>query len=565
MPRPTVVLAVLVLAALLGGSCAAPAGAATDDLPVVRYQPPVDGPVVDHFDLPDQPWQPGNRGIDYGPEPGTPVAAAADGRVVFAGPVAGALHVTVEHADGLRTSYSFLAEVRVRVGQRVGAGDVVGVAGGPFHFGVRTPDGTYLDPEALLAGTLRPHVRLVPGAEDGLAALGAERRSLLGTLFDTGAAAVAYVADHGGDWARLAVHYANELQPMVHVARAVEAGQEWVRQRLHCTQPSTAVGPPAERRIAVLVSGLGTDSGGNSAWEVDTTALGYADADVVRFSYAGGRAPGPGVDRPAATPVRARAGAVDSLDDIPVTEFTAADSQQDLRTSAARLEELLAEVAAAEPGVPIDVIAHSQGGVVARLGVVTAGADGRLPGTVDNLVTIGSPHQGAPAATGITALQQSPGGQGVLDAVRWSGAADELDDQRPAIPQLSETSDVLADMRATPIPDGVRFTSLGASGDLVVPGTATADPQADAHVLVPTRLALSAHGELASLPATTREVSLAISGRDPTCRSLGDAARAFTEAEVVRYAETTVAVEAAASGVEGSQAVLSARALTGAG
>ena len=54
---------------------------------------------------------PGNRGIDFATEPGTPVTAAAGGEVTFAGPVGRSRHVVVLHPDGLRTSYSFLATV----------------------------------------------------------------------------------------------------------------------------------------------------------------------------------------------------------------------------------------------------------------------------------------------------------------------------------------------------------------------------------------------------------------------------------------------------------------------
>ena len=82
----------------------------------VRYRPPVDAPVTDPFRPPLTPYGPGNRGIEYATVPGTLVRAAADGLVVFAGPVAGALHVTVLHGDGIRTSYSFLAVIRVRRG-----------------------------------------------------------------------------------------------------------------------------------------------------------------------------------------------------------------------------------------------------------------------------------------------------------------------------------------------------------------------------------------------------------------------------------------------------------------
>ena len=50
--------------------------------------------------------------------------------VTFAGAVAGTLHVTLAHGGGLRTSYSFLQSVAVRDGQDVARGDVVGTSGG---------------------------------------------------------------------------------------------------------------------------------------------------------------------------------------------------------------------------------------------------------------------------------------------------------------------------------------------------------------------------------------------------------------------------------------------------
>src|SRR5690606_10174309 len=97
------------------------------------YQPPVPEPPVDLFRPPTTPFGPGNRGVDYQTAVGAPVAAAAAGRVVFAGRVGAALHVTVLHPDGLRTSYSFLASTAVRPGQQVEGGDVVGTSSGHLH------------------------------------------------------------------------------------------------------------------------------------------------------------------------------------------------------------------------------------------------------------------------------------------------------------------------------------------------------------------------------------------------------------------------------------------------
>lgn len=118
----------------------------------VPYQPPVLAPITDHFREPAHPYGPGNRGIDYATVPGTPVRAAAPGRVTFVGAVAGRLVVVLLHADGLRTTYDGLATIAVAQADDVGGGVALGTASAHLHFGVR--DGTtYLDPELLFAAS----------------------------------------------------------------------------------------------------------------------------------------------------------------------------------------------------------------------------------------------------------------------------------------------------------------------------------------------------------------------------------------------------------------------------
>jgi triacylglycerol esterase/lipase EstA (alpha/beta hydrolase family) len=403
---------------------------------------------------------------------------------------------------------------------------------------VRTPDGTYLDPQALFSGALRPHVVLVPGTDDGLDPL-AERRSLLQVVLDGGAAAVAFVADQGTDVMALAAHYAAELDPATHLVRAADAAVVWWRQSRDCTAEGEPMVPPTQHRIVVLVSGLGSHSGSNTSVEIPVDALGYADDEVVRFSYAGGRAPLP--DPPEGTLVAvapdAPAPGPDPFATIPVRPFSKADSQQSLGLAADRLADLLRQVAAAQPGVPIDVVAHSQGGVVARLGIERAGADATLPTEVENLVTLGSPHQGAPLGTGVEALKLSDTGAEALATVREAQWLADLDERLPAMTDLSETSPLIAELHATPMPDDVRFTSIGAAGDVVVPGTVTADPQADTHVIVPSPIGIDPHSELATDPRVVRELGLAVTGRPPSCQALGEAVRSFVEAEVIRTGE----------------------------
>jgi murein DD-endopeptidase MepM/ murein hydrolase activator NlpD len=121
------------------------------------YAWPVDGPVIRGFDPPQGPYGTGHRGIDIGVEPGTPVRAAEDGVVAFAGPIGGSLFVSVDHADGVRTTYSWLSSVGVHRGGHVARGAILGSTGlghpgvepPHLHFGARLGD-TYIDPMTLL-------------------------------------------------------------------------------------------------------------------------------------------------------------------------------------------------------------------------------------------------------------------------------------------------------------------------------------------------------------------------------------------------------------------------------
>ena len=78
-----------------------PAGAAV----VEQWSPPVDGPVVRGYEPPDRPFGPRHLGLDYAAPPGTPVKAAGDGVVVFAGQVGRGRSVALQH-PGSRRRYT---------------------------------------------------------------------------------------------------------------------------------------------------------------------------------------------------------------------------------------------------------------------------------------------------------------------------------------------------------------------------------------------------------------------------------------------------------------------------
>jgi hypothetical protein len=237
--------------------------------------------------------------------------------------------------------------------------------------------------------------------------------------------------------------------------------------------------------------------------DVDTRALGYADGDVGQFSYGGGQAPG---DR--------------SLAGVPTTTYDVDDSEGDLRVAADRFRRLLEDVRVAHPGVPVDVIAHSQGGVVVRaaLGEEGDALDPRLP-PIEHVITLGSPHHGADLATANAGLGTSGVGQ-LAQAVVGAASGGTVDPFSTAVRQLAETSPFIDELEDRPLPAGARVTSIAARGDLVVPGLHAALAGAT-NVLLPLE-GLHAHQELPGSPEVARELALALADQGPTCRGLGD-------------------------------------------
>lgn len=95
----------------------------------------------------------GHTGVDIGVGMGSPVYAAADGRVIVAGWYGGyGYAVVIDHGSGISTLYGHNSSVSVSVGQNVSQGQVVassgstGISTGPhLHFEVRI-NGSYVDP-----------------------------------------------------------------------------------------------------------------------------------------------------------------------------------------------------------------------------------------------------------------------------------------------------------------------------------------------------------------------------------------------------------------------------------
>ena len=500
---------------------AAPAAAA-----VGGYQPPVAAPVADPFRPPSTSYGPGNRGIDYATAPGTEVKASADGEVVFAGQVGGTLHVVVLHGDGIRTSYSFLSSVRVQRGDKVHQGQVVGATGTqPFHFGARAGE-AYIDP-ALLFSIGPPDVHLVPDSERLPQSEAHERSGLLGMLAGLPGKAAGAAGDAVGvtadalDWAAgeatgaagasvsvLAGRFTTNIDelrnmwetcldrlPPIQAFRFVSAVADAVDQG-ECTPADVSAPRLHDRHIVVLVGGLGSRGSatgdGAAIFGVDTAALGYAPDDVYRYSYRGGTA----AENP----------------------YGKADTEVDIRLSGARLRALLEQLQYDHPGVTVDILAHSQGGLVTRAALARGydRSDPRLP-PLGAIVTMASPHQGTDGATAAAMLRRNPVTDVELRGVHVV-APDQDDPRATSIAQMSEVSKFIAWLNDHPLPKDVWLTSIGGREDWLVPATQT--HLAGAHNITLSVPSPTTHDALPKSAAALREAQLALNHLPPTCQGL---------------------------------------------
>lgn len=99
-----------------------------------------------------------HSGADYPSNPGTPVAAAGDGVVVFAGRRSGYGNmVLVDHGSGVATLYGHLRKIEVHTDAKISAGERIGQVGqtgratGPhLHFEVHV-EGRPVDPVMAMA------------------------------------------------------------------------------------------------------------------------------------------------------------------------------------------------------------------------------------------------------------------------------------------------------------------------------------------------------------------------------------------------------------------------------
>jgi murein DD-endopeptidase MepM/ murein hydrolase activator NlpD/predicted alpha/beta hydrolase family esterase len=429
----------LVLVAVLLVAAPPPAASAVDAAgPVGRtYRLPVAAPsddlrrvVVAPFDPPATPFGRGHRGVDLRVAPGGRVLASGAGTVAFAGAVGGERWVSVDHPDGVRTSYGALGTVLVRAGDRVARGQAIGTAqaahgvAGILHWGARR-GGVYLDPLGLL-----PPARLVPSLLGGPDSAPVPRDDL----------------PSYAPW---------DDRRILGVVRGspVATGPGWSL-------------PPNPNHV-VAIAGLGSATGDPP---LDVTHLGYAPASVTELSYAG---------RERGTRQQARYGPPDTW--------------RGVAAASARLELELRAHARERPGQAVDLVGHSMGGVVALHYLLTRHdpTDPALP-PIAHVVTIASPLEGSDIARVLVDAQRDPAGRAVVAAI--GGLVAEHDPAAPAVRDLAVGSALLddladawaearADVWAGPLGTGTRLLTIAGQVDLVVPAHRAGLPDADHRML----------------------------------------------------------------------------------
>lgn len=404
--------------------------AAVAQEPRLWLSPPVDGAIVAPFEPPVRKWGAGHRGVDFAAAPGTAVRAAAAGTVTFAGPVAGTLAVTIDHGP-FETTYSALSSLTVAEGDAVDRGHWIGATGeahagtgAGLHLGVKADD-RYLDP-ALLLGPLDASaaIHLVPVVDRGI-----------------------------------------EDVPDVLHPFPLDVGDH-SRDCVERDDAAAATASPNDNAV-IVVNGLASRSRGptdTALYRYAVDLLGYPPGRVYVFSYAG--TDGPRLHRP----------------------YGPAATFGDLGVAATRLHALVRAVGARHAGADVDLIAHSQGGLVARIFLQRL-ATSWVPGLprVDHLVTLATPHSGAPAADVVARMDDSLVGNAVNDVLSAVARKTGLfpDPRARAVAQLSPASALHGVLAQEDVALGTRVLSLAVPDDVAVPAHRTRLPHEQSLVLPP--------------------------------------------------------------------------------
>jgi hypothetical protein len=446
----------------------------------------------------------------------------------------------------------------VRAGQAVRRGDVVGTAGGTgpdhaagvVHFGLRVR-GAYVDPMRLfVAVDLAKVVHLAPlrhrPPRRGLDPPVAAARDLADSLHLPRGIPGLEPEPEPSAWDRVTGSVGDAFSGAVELGRFLgrPLGVAWrtiakytpvgdavedlrsmasrvvayVRSRDDCTTDA-APGPGGggSGHLLFAVGGINsrTDPRTGATFGLDTEALGYHADEIGWFSYRRGGGP-----------------------------YTAPDTWTDLLAQGRRLGDQLRAFARAHPGREVDLIAHSQGGVVvdAFVELLYDPADPTLP-PLGTVVTLATPHAGAPVAEVATDLSASSNGRAVLDGVEHlAGGALPPTDGR-STRQLDARSGLMRQLHARRVAEQMDVTSVSGVDDVVVPAVVT--DLAGARSVTTNPAGPGDHSAIVADRQAMTATRLALELRPPACVGWVDGIRNAVEPVLIRRAELTIGRAAA--------------------
>jgi hypothetical protein len=292
--------------------------------------------------------------------------------------------------------------------------------------------------------------------------------------------------------------------------------------------------PPPNDNVVIAVAGIGSSTwrradgsmGSDAAmYRLDLRTLGYPPDRVFHFSY---RGPGQGSSGGAGTPYRFH------------EPYRKEDTLRPIAASAALLGRLVEKVHAAGGGRHIDIVAHSQGGVVAQFYLGRIYDPGRPAGpVVDHLVTIASPHRGADLAGLEDRLDGVLNGRTALRGIDWiAGALGAPPPGSPAARDLAVGSPVLDEL-ARDWKGTVATTTIAAGVDLVVPPQRTHLPGAARYTVdLPNAWSsVWAHTAIVTAEQTRQIAYGALSGRPLPCTAMRDALADHVAGPLISTAE----------------------------
>jgi triacylglycerol esterase/lipase EstA (alpha/beta hydrolase family) len=285
-----------------------------------------------------------------------------------------------------------------------------------------------------------------------------------------------------------------------------------VQSRADCVDDASA--PPGgggSGHLVLTVAGINsaTDPATGRALDLDTARLGYHRDEVRSYSYAPDGGP-----------------------------YERGDTWRAIDASAEAVRRQLRAMQREHPGREVDLVAHSQGGVVVTQFLLRHydPGDPTLP-PIGTVVTLAAPLQGAPAATAAEQVRGSESGRAALDA------ADRVADG--ALPptgatstrELAEGSKVIRTVSRAPLPEHIDLTTIGGADDVVVPADHASRPGARSVPVDPAGVA--DHSGILRDRGALDAVRLALEGRGVPCVGVATGVRAAIEPVVISRAEHT--------------------------